>query len=210
MREASSHARPATRLLILASESPRRAALLREYGFEFDIIPPPLCEPPTLAGNPPPSQLAEALSYYKANSVAPAVSEGLILAADTVVALYGQVFGKPIDRGEARHILRALAGSTHEVITGVTVIDAATRHRMVDHDVTRVTMRTLTVAETDAYLASGEWAGKAGAYGIQDVGDRFITDIVGSFTNVVGLPMELVTRMLKRFQLTPGSSSPSE
>ena len=185
--------------LILASESPRRASLLHEAGYEFTVVGPPLDEPARLAGNPPPAALAMALSGYKARSVSETVDRGLVLAADTVSTLQGEVFGKPVDRVDAERILQSLTGTTHDVITGVTLLDAATGRRTIRCDVTEVTMKVMSPRELTAYLDSGEWAGKAGAYGIQDVGDRFVSGIRGSFTNVMGLPMELLTEMMGRF-----------
>jgi len=184
--------------LILASASPRRAELLREHGYEFSVFQPPLPEPSYehLA----PAQLAEALSFFKASSVAEHLDQGWVLGADTVAALGEEVFGKPADRRDAERILRALAGTTHEVITGVTLLDAASDRRLMRHDVTAVAMRALSDAQLTAYLDSNEWAGKAGAYGIQDRGDEFVSRIEGSFTNVVGLPMELLADMLRSFR----------
>lgn len=188
---------------ILASESPRRAELLRDHGFHFDVVRPPLPEPSELAGCRCPTELAESLSFYKARSVAAEVISGVILAADTVSALHDDIFGKPRDRADAARILRALTGTTHQVITGVTVLDAATRRRQLAHNVTYVTMRAMTDAELESYLDTNAWVGKAGAYGIQDHGDRFVTRFEGSFSNVVGLPMELVADMLAKFGVVP-------
>jgi septum formation protein len=182
--------------LILASSSPRRAQLLREAGYRFEINPPdhdePLLDRITLS----PPQHAEALSFYKAASVAGSVSEGVIIGADTIVSCAGQIYGKPADADDARRILTALAGRLQDVITGVTLIDAATQRRLIRHDLTRIVMRRLTDAELGAYIDSGAWVGKAGAYGIQDVADEFVATIEGSFSNVVGLPLELLSEML--------------
>lgn len=194
--------------LILASESPRRAELLRDHGYKFDVLKPPLPEPATLAGCRCPTELAESISFFKARSVAAEVIAGVILAADTVSALQGQIFGKPCDRADAARILRALSGTTHEVITGVTILDAGTRRRKITHAITHVTMRGLTDAELESYLDTNAWIGKAGAYGIQDSGDCFVTGFEGSFTNVVGLPMELVGELLTEFGCAPGVRPP--
>ena len=183
--------------LILASVSPRRAQLLREHGYEFSIVEPPLSEPSYEHLGP--GQLAEALSYFKARSVAERLSEGLVLGADTVASLGHEVFGKPADRRDAERILRALSGTTHDVITGVTLMDASSAKRLIRHTVTGVIMRALSDAQLSAYLDSNDWRGKAGAYGIQDCGDEFVERIEGSFTNVVGLPMELLAEMLRVF-----------
>ncbi|MEK7732222.1 MAG: Maf family protein, partial [Planctomycetota bacterium] len=132
-------------------------------------------------------------------SVAGLAGDGWVLAADTIAALGGRVFGKPADRDDARRILKSLSGTTHQVITGVTLLDASSGVRLIRHDSTNVIMRRLTDSEIEDYLDSGAWEGKAGAYGIQDKGDAFVERIEGSFTNVVGLPMELVARMLDEF-----------
>ncbi len=194
--------------LILASVSPRRRALLREYGYDVRVIAPPLEEPDHLGGGLSPEQLAEALSYYKAASAAPLVDRGVILAGDTVVALEDRIFGKPVDRDDARAILGSLGGTTHRVITGVTLLDARTRERLIEHDSTAVTMKRLTEGELEGYLDTGAWRDKAGAYGIQDRGDAFVERIEGSFTNVVGLPMDLVRKMLAQWGIAGTKSEP--
>jgi len=189
--------------LILASASPRRTSLMQEYGYSFDIVPPPLEEPDHLAADATPMQQAEALSYFKARSVATLVSAGFVLAGDTIVALADRVFGKPVNRDDAKRILSSLSDTTHHVITAVTLLDASTGKRMIRHDMTAVTMKALSDAELEAYLDTDAWAGKAGAYGIQDRGDAFVTSTEGSFTNVVGFPMELVSEMLAEWGVTP-------
>lgn len=189
--------------LILASESPRRAELLRAHGYRFEIVHPPLPEPSEAEPARDPASWAEALSYFKARSVADEALAGVVLAADTITVSGGRIFGKPRDRADAARILGALTGTTHEVITGVTVMDAATRRRVIAHEVTHVTLRAMTGAELEEYLDSGAWTGKAGAYGIQDHGDRFVTRCGGSFSNVVGLPIELVGRLLSGFGVFP-------
>lgn len=186
----------ATQRLVLASASPRRAALMREYGYEFEVTTPPLEEPAFLPGNPAPAQQAEALAYFKARSTAERVQGAVILAADTLVALGERVFGKPTDRAHARRILQMLSGTTHDVITGVAILDTTTGDRIIRHDSTAVTMNSLTDTQLEDYLDTGAWKGKAGAYGIQDHGDEFVVRVSGSFTNVVGLPMELVSDLL--------------
>jgi septum formation protein len=193
--------------LILASGSPRRAELLRAQGFAVRIVQPPLHEPEELSDDIKPAAQAEALSYFKARSVRPLVKEGVIIGGDTVVTLAGRCFGKPADREDARRILENITGTTHQVITGVTLLDAATGRRRIEHDTTEVTMRRMTGEELAAYLDSGAWEGKAGAYGIQDRADAFVERIRGSFTNVVGLPMELLTRMLAEWGIEPARPS---
>jgi septum formation protein len=185
--------------LILASASPRRAELLREHGYAFEIMASPRPEPVQFLPGLSPVERAEASSEFKARSVAKLVAVGWVLAADTIASLGGYVFGKPVDRDDARRILQSLSGTTHQVITGVTLLDASNGSILIRHDSTDVTMRRLSEREIEDYLDSGDWEGKAGAYGIQDKGDAFVERIDGSFTNVVGLPMELVKRMLDEF-----------
>jgi len=182
--------------LVLASASPRRQSLLREQGLIFDVLVSPHDEPDDIPGAVTPAHRAEALSRFKAQSVRSLVGDAWILGGDTVVALGNTVFGKPVDRDDARRIISTLAGTTHEVITGVTLLDARTGRCDTGHDRTLVIMRRLSETQIENYLATGAWEGKAGAYGIQDRGDAFIDRIEGSFSNVVGFPMELVMRML--------------
>lgn len=189
--------------LILASSSPRRHKLLTQAGFVFDVLPSPFDEPHDFADDVSPANRAEASSYFKARSVARLCTDEVILAADTVVALGPDVFGKPTDVHDARRILSKLAGTTHQVITGVTLFDAGSRRRVIGHDTTGVTMRPMDDDALDKYLAGNDWRGKAGAYGIQDRGDAFIERIEGSFTNVVGLPMELVANLLADWGIRP-------
>jgi len=185
--------------VILASQSPRRADLLSKAGIAFEAVNPKLDEPAPHIGRDTPSEYAEAAAYFKARSVTNDYPDRIILAADTVVSLDGKIIGKPADQDDARRILTTLTGTTHEVITGVTLYQPATGRRMIDHAVTKVTMRKMTEQEMNDYLASKEWEGKAGAYGIQDTADKFVTKTEGSFTNIVGLPMELLKEMMAQF-----------
>ena len=182
--------------LILASGSPRRRELLEAYGYEVETIVPPFKEPTAVDRDLPPAQLAQALSYFKAQSVGMSVDSGFILAGDTIAALGLRVFGKPKNRDDAARILSALSGTTHEVVTGVTLLDAATGERSIRHESTAVTMRRLSVQQLEAYLDTNAWMGKAGAFGIQEKDDPFVERIDGSYTNVVGFPMELIDAML--------------
>jgi septum formation protein len=184
-----------TTRLVLASSSPRRRQLLSEAGYAFDVIVPPISEPQCAPADMAPAAVAEAAAYFKARSVADRQADAAILAADTVVVVNGRIIGKPADRAEAEHILRTLSGTRHAVITGVALLEPDGR-RQIASDVTHVTMRPMSEREIAEYLDSGEWAGKAGAYAIQETADRFVRTVEGSFSNVVGLPMELVERML--------------
>lgn len=189
--------------LILASNSPRRRQLLAEAGYAIEVVSPPWPEPGTEDLVCEAARFAEVAAWYKASSVASLRANGIILAADTVVTRDGQIYGKPADRDDARRILSSLSGTTHEVVTGVAILDSASHRRRISRDRTVVRMRAMSPAELDDYLDGGEWQDKAGAYGIQDIGDKFVEGICGSFSNVVGLPMELVARLLEEFEIWP-------
>ncbi|NIA08135.1 MAG: hypothetical protein GWP14_10970 [Actinobacteria bacterium] len=147
---------------------------------------------------------ARQLALDKAKSV---LSKGkftadtLVLGADTVVALDDKVMGKAGDQNHAREILSTLSGTTHQVITALAVLEEPRRRRLVEHDLTSVSMAKLKAEQIEEYLKNGPWQGKAGAYAIQE-DDKFIEQIKGSFSNVVGLPLELLERMLD--SLLPG------
>ena len=186
--------------LLLASASPRRAELLRGAGYQFDVIPPLLEEPDNVRPHVAPGPYAESLAYFKASSVAEQHPGKTILAADTIAFLDGLIIGKPTDRRDARRILKLLSGTTHEVISGLALLGLGGSRRFLEHEASRIRVRPLTDEAIEAYLDTGAWRGKAGAYGIQDHGDAFVTEVRGSFTNVVGLPMELLARMFRWYE----------
>ncbi len=188
--------------LVLASGSPRRADLLREAGYEFDVVEPTIEEPGEVLSHLAPRQQAEALAYFKARSVSDTHPDGRVLGADTIVVVGGRVLGKPAGRDEAEEMLRTLSGTRHEVITGVALI-GPDEVRLIASDVTHITMRRMSPEEIEAYLDSGEWIGKAGAYAIQETADRFVEVVEGSFSNVVGLPLELTGRMIVELESHP-------
>ncbi|MGC9455036.1 MAG: Maf family protein [Phycisphaerae bacterium] len=181
--------------VVLASSSPRRKQLLEEAGIAFEAVDPPVAEPVDIQEGVLPARLAEALAYFKARSVAESRPNALVLGADTVVSLAGEILGKPADAEDARRMLHALSDTRQAVITGVALLGV--RKRCIASETTYVTMRKITDDEIEQYIESGEWRGKAGAYAIQETADRFVTAVEGSFSNVVGLPMELVTRLLR-------------
>ena len=189
---------------ILASNSPRRRELMRQAGYRFEVRPPPI-EDRGVTGAPSPGAYVESLAYLKAMAVIQGrrLTEGLVLGADTIVELAGRIIGKPADKADAQRILSQLSGSEHHVLTGLALVDVAKRRRLLAHDVTRIRMRRITPEEIDAYVAGGEAMGKAGAYAIQETGDRYVETIDGSLTNVVGLPMELLERMIKAVGYSP-------
>jgi septum formation protein len=195
---------PAPRL-ILASASPRRQALLRDAGYTFEADPADVDEtayPPGML----PAQVAEYLALVKARAVARRHPEDVVLAADTVVAFGDTLLGKPADADHARRMLVLLAGTTHLCITGVAVARGGQVNAR--RAASAVRMKRLTPDEIDAYVASGQWEGKAGGYGIQDEqfkADPFVTRVSGSHTNIVGLPMELASEMLAEVQVFPAA-----
>ncbi len=173
--------------------------MLSQAGFVFEVIPSPLDEPAGRWRLLSPQQVAQSLAYFKARSVWAHHPRAWVLGADTLVVANGQIIGKPADRDHARDILTLLAGTRQAVITGVCLLGPGAWRR-IECATTYVTMRAASPAEIEAYLDSGEWEGKAGAYAIQETGDRFVQSLEGSFSNVVGLPVELVERMLKDAQ----------
>ncbi len=181
--------------LVLASSSPRRRALLDEAGIVYTPVAPPVDEPDVNAAKLTSCQHAEALAYYKARSVAEDRPDDVILAADTICELDGEILGKAPNANAARAMLARLSGSVHRVITGVAICLPGGQ-RVIDSDVTSIRMRQMTPGEISAYVDSGEWVDKAGAYAIQETADRYVDTIEGSFSNVVGLPIELVRKLL--------------
>lgn len=186
------------RPVILASSSPRRRELLAAAGMRFEVAASPLAEPCDRPAAVSPAEWAVALAYYKGRAVAERLPHRWVLAADTIVVCEGELLGKPRDIIDARRMLEKQAGRASEVITGVCVLryDGSV-NRILTAAATRVWMRD-DRREREAYLASGDWDGKAGAYGIQDVGDRLVERIDGDVDNVVGLPVKLALRLLER------------
>lgn len=182
--------------LILASASPRRAELLKTAGFAFEVAPADVDETPLSLEAPEPYALRVASAKAQAAVSACTVPGAVILAADTVVAASGTILGKPTDGSDAERMLRLLSGATHDVHTAVVIRRGpAEQTELVT---TRVTVARLSQSEIDWYVASGEPDGKAGAYAIQGLGARFIEWIDGSWSNVVGLPIATVYRMLSQ------------
>lgn len=180
--------------VILASGSPRRKELLREMGVEFEVDVSDVDE--TADGRP--EQMVAVLAERKARAVAQRRNSGLIVAADTLVALEDRALGKPADDAEAREMLHALSGRTHDVFTGVCVLDAGNGRMCLEAVRTGVRFRELTDAEIDAYVATGEPRDKAGAYAIQGGAGAFVEGYEGSRSNVIGLPVERLSEMLEQ------------
>lgn len=185
--------------LILASASPRRRELLSPMGVPFEVIVSPFREPERKPAMVPPHQWAAAVANFKARAVAAMHPRRWVLAADTLVSCRGEILNKASDMTDARRMLELQAGVPSDVFTGVALIRVGEAGDYVDFRTARtvVWMRD-DRAIREAYLASGDWEGKAGAYGIQDVGDRLVERIEGEFSNVVGLPIGLVRSMFLR------------
>ena len=190
--------------LILASASPRRAALLRQAGIPHRVVLSDLKieERPEIFT---PAELAVYLALQKARRVAAGLREGIVLGADTVVYHRGEVLGKPADLDEARRMLRRLSGGQHSVITGLALVNARTNICESDFAETRVWMRALEDELIDAYVATGEPMDKAGAYAIQGKAALFVERIEGCYFNVVGLPLYQLSLLLSRMEIKPWS-----
>jgi septum formation protein len=187
-------------MLILASASPRRAQLLTAVGIAFETITQPIDEAPFEAE--PPDVYVARLAQEKARVVAARrAGDGRpVLGADTTVVVDGEILGKPVDESEAAHMLQRLQGRTHEVLTGVALLSPSAPPR-VAVDRALVTVRPMTAEDVAAYLATGEWRDKAGAYGIQGTMARYIASISGSYTTIVGLPVALVCRWVMGYSV---------
>ena len=194
--------------LVLASASPRRRELLLQAGFPFEVHSAQVDE--TERPGEDAIALSVRLARLKAEAVAAVAPDAVMLGADTVVVApgvsAGDLLGKPADAADAARMLRLLSGATHQVVTGVCVHGPGTseiRRTEVAAALTWVTFHTLSEAEIAAYIATGEPFGKAGAYAIQGRAARWIPSIHGDYSNVVGLPLALVTSMLAAFEIFP-------
>ncbi len=183
--------------LILASASPRRADLLRELGVEFEVLPGQAEElqPDYLT----PREICQINAHRKARSIARKQPDSLVLGADTIVCLEDVIFGKPAGFAEAEEMLLKLQGQTHRVITGVCLLQARFHRQRCFAVTTMVTFRQLNLAQIRSYFAKVDPLDKAGAYGIQERGDELVASINGSFSNVVGLPLERLREELERW-----------
>jgi septum formation protein len=180
-------------MLVLASASPRRRELLRNAGFEFAVQPANL--PEEWQAGEAAGALAQRLAREKAFTVFQQRPNDIVLGADTIVMVEGAIFGKPQDGNDALRMLRMLSGRTHQVITGVCLTGAGFSDAA--SETTQVSMAALSDDDIRAYIESGEYSDKAGAYAIQGLASRWISRIEGDYFNVVGLPVSLVYRMLR-------------
>lgn len=178
--------------LVLASTSPQRRAILEQLGLPFDAVAPRYVE-----HDPPdadPVELVRAHAQGKARSVAGEAGDRPVLGVDTTVVCGGRIYAKASGPENAAEMLVALGGSTHEVVSGVCLLTSAWEE--LHTETTRVTFRPLTARDIAAYVAAGEWEGRAGAYAIQGLGAGLVERIEGDYLNVVGLPAALLVRLL--------------
>jgi septum formation protein len=182
------------RKLILASSSPRRKQILSEAHVRFEIRIPPNINEESLSSDPVEHVIS--VSRAKAESVSPQIAEGIILGADTIVVLNGEILGKPEDKNEALVILKKLSGRTHKVYTGVTLVNKFNDKIISDYDSTEVTFNQLDEKRIESYIDTKEPMDKAGAYGIQGMGAFLVKEIKGNLDNVIGLPTEKLKEML--------------
>ena len=187
--------------LVLASSSPRRSQLLKQLGIPFDVIPAVAEEvsPKHLS----PHEVCQVNAHRKARAIARHHAEALVIGADTVVALGMMIFGKPKDTVDAQRMLRALSGKTHEVITGVALMELAAQRERLFAVSTTVVFRKLSTAQINEYVAKVHTLDKAGAYAIQEHGEMIVEKISGSFSNVVGLPLERLEQELREWEVRP-------
>jgi septum formation protein len=178
--------------LILASASPRRADLLRAAGYEFDVVPADVDE--SARAGEAPGEYVMRIAAAKARAVLRDFPDAAVIGADTTVVVDGDLLGKPADEDDARRMLARLSGRSHIVLTGVVV--ASVRRESGASVSTIVRFVAMSGEDIDRYVASGEPADKAGAYAVQGLGSRFVEAVDGSYSNVVGLPVRLVAKLL--------------
>jgi septum formation protein len=182
---------------ILASASPRRRNLLTKAGYCFEVIPSNVNESAYEKDGVSSEEHTKILALAKAKDVSARFPNAVVMGSDTVVDRDGEIIGKPDDAEHAEEITRKLFSKPHKVITGLALMCIEKNIEIVEADTTIVYPRQLTENQITDHITNGQWEGKAGAYGIQETGDEFVERIEGSFTNVMGLPMELVEHLLK-------------
>ncbi len=186
--------------LILASASPRRAEILRQLNLDFQIISSDAAE--IFDEQLSPLELCQLNAHRKARAIAKKRPDALVLGADTLVFLDHEIMGKPSDLAEARRMLSRLQGRTHRVVTGVSLIHLRAHHERIFAVSTAVTFHPLNADQINVYLSKMNPLDKAGAYAIQEHGDTIVSEISGSFSNVVGLPMEKLKEEIQAWGTT--------
>lgn len=187
--------------IILASTSPRRKDILTQFRIPFKIIKPHENEDAIKKSliKATPEKVACEIAFAKARSVSGSLTKGIVIGADTIVVLKNRIIGKPIDEKDAIKILTALSKNTHRVVTAVAIIDALTSKSLVFYDTSYVTFKHMSPKFIRSYIRENHVMDKAGAYGAQENSDPFIKNIKGSYYNVVGLPIEKLTAILKNW-----------
>ena len=188
---------------ILASASPRRKELLAKAGFQFKIVIPNVDESAFYFDGIGSEEYTKRLALAKANDVAVKFPDYFVVGADTVVDYRGEIIGKAGDEKHAEEIIKKLFSEPHKVITGLAIVKLSDSLEIVESDTTTVFPKKMTPEQIAEHIEGGSWRDKAGAYAIQETGDEFVERIEGSLTNVMGLPMERITRMLQRFGIRP-------
>ncbi len=184
--------------IILASTSPRRQQLMTDAGFDFQVFAPDETAECGICSRETPPELVARLAMQKAANVACKVTEGTVIGADTVAECMGQILGKPVDRDHARQMLSLLSGRPHSVYTGVCIWSRPANRMLIDVSHSKLLMDRLSEEVLENYLESGLWEGKAGAFGYQD-GNDWVRLTEGTESNVVGLPTERLSDLLKDF-----------
>ncbi len=187
--------------LVLASASPRRRDLLNDLGLDFQVVPSNI--PEEKQDGETPADMVRRLSMEKAQAVAEQLKDGYVIGADSTVVLYGEAYEKPLDVEDARRMLRQLRGTNHQVVTGVTVIDASSDRTLTESMASDITLRNFTDAEMEASIASGMPMDKAGAYAVQDPDLKPAASWQGCYTNIIGLPLCRLLDMLREIGCQP-------
>ena len=185
--------------IVLASASPRRKELLTQAGYKFTVVEPSIDESAFGLEDTEPCEYAKQLALAKAKSVAVNYPDCLIIGADTIVDFNGHIIGKPADEKDAERITRELTSSPHKVITALAIVRLTDAVELVESNTTTIYPKKMTDEQIAEHIKGKSWQDKAGAYAIQENDDEFVEKIQGSLTNVMGLPMELLEQMLKRF-----------
>src|SRR5208337_3825243 len=188
--------------IVLASSSPRRIELLKKYNIKFKIIKHKINEKKIMGfiRSKDPRNIAQAIAFEKAKSVARGIKSGIVLGADTIVVARGKIIGKPSSIKDAIRILKFLSGTTHRVITALVFIDAGNGRTLITHEESFVTFKELDLKKIKDYIERNHVLDKAGAYAIQEGADPFIKNIKGSYYNIVGLPIEKVKEILRNWE----------
>ncbi len=181
---------------ILASASPRRRELLSKAGYVFEVVLPDVDESAFPRDRIGAEEYAKQLALAKAKNVAQRFPDSLVLGADTVADCRGEIIGKAADAADAEEITLKLFSEPHRVVTGVAIVRLSDGTELLRSDATTVYPKKLTPEQIEDHIKSGRWRGKAGAYAIQENGDEFVERIEGSLTNVMGLPMEMLRKMM--------------